>query len=251
MIRIGPSKSEAKLFDMLSVPLQRNAGFYVNITRYYTDVNGTVINAAALPAGASALKNRFPFWMFGEFDRWGGYQIGNQVAPPDKGIFYVGSFIVGFGAPFLFATGLNTVQRNLTIGDVVHIFTDNIDAPSAYAWIVQSCPSVALGSVYGNATASEKQKIRITGANYFAYTNGQVNLQFIQRINLTRIDVVGAYSNQPTDPLGSKQVKQFQDFVYYPIKFTVDQYSLISGYLDFTVDSIQFSFMIKKNTDKV
>jgi len=244
------TQDELKLYDVLSTPLQKKSGFHIVINRYFTDVNGTIL-VKTDPAIPLALQTKYPFWMFGEFDRLGGYRIGNERTPPMVGVHYVMSFVVGSDIPFLFATGLNNVKNSFNLGDVVHVFTDDLDAPSVYCWIQQSSSSAALASIYANAIASEKEKINIEGVNYIPYTNGQINLQLIQNLNATRIDVLGSYNSEPIDPLGSVQTFDKQDFIFFPIKFKVDQYNLISTYIDFTVDSIEFAFLIKKNTDKV
>jgi hypothetical protein len=237
-----------KLHSFLTAPVKKNAGLFVNVKRFYTDVNGTVIDKND-PVVPLTLKVNYPFWMFGQFDAWGGYKIGNQVVAPDITTPYVGTFVVGKDIPFLFATGLNDIADRLMIGDIVHIFTDNLNAPSIYVWIIQNCGSASLASIYANANASEREKIKIESCNFFAYTNGSPNFQFARAIHLTKIDVVGAYTDDSFDPLSYDQVNNKQgNFVVIPVNFTVDQYHLVSSSIAFEVDSLQFSFIIKKNT---
>ncbi len=250
-----PTPNEIILNKIFSKPLQKNAGLFVTVKRFFTDANGTILdkNDPAIPASC---KVSFPFWMFGKFDKDGAYRIGNQVTPVTLGTSYVGTFVIGLGVPFLFATGLNNVKNNFLNGDIVHVFTDNLDAPSVYIYIVQSYPAGSLASIVENSTASENEKIDITGLNYFSFSNsgGQTvpNFQFATNINLTNIDIVGAYNNKPYDPLGYDQANYMQyNFIVLPINFTLDQYKELSSYIPFQVDSILFSFMIKKNTKKI
>lgn len=246
MVLAKATVDELKLFDELKKPLQKKAALFVTITRFFTDVNGTIVNKAVVPL---SLQTKYPFWMFGQFDKDGGYRIGNTIAPPDIATPYVGTFVPGTGMPFLFATGLNNIKDRFLIGDIVHVFTDNINAPSYYVFIIQQCGASALSSVYGNAKQAESQKLNIEGANYFAFTNTDENLQFVQNLNYTVIDPTGAtYHNYPQNPLGSQQVDNKQNFIYFPLKFQVDQYKLVSSYIDFSLDKIQFSFKIFKNT---
>jgi hypothetical protein len=237
-----------KLHATLTAPVKKLGGLFVNVKRFYTDVNGTVIDKND-PAVPLLCKTFFPFWMFGQFDAWGGYKIGNRIIAPDLNTPYVGTFIVGKDIPFLFATGLNDISDRLLIGDIVHIYTDNLNAPSVYVWIVQNCGAVSLASVYANSNASEREKIKIERCNFFAYINGSPNFQFAKAVHLTKIDVVGSYTDDSFDPLGYDQVDNKQDnFVVLPINFEVDQYKLVSSAIAFEVDALQFSFIIKKNT---
>jgi len=237
-----------KLHNFLTKPVQKNGGLFVTVKRFYTDVNGTVIdkNDPMVPALA---KTYFPFWMFGQYDAWGGYRIGNQIFKPDLNAPYVGTFIVGKDVPFLFATGLNDIKDRLLIGDVVHIYTDNISAPTVYIWVVQSCGAVSLASVYSNASASEHEKIRIKAINFFAFTNNSPNFQFARPIHLTKIDVVGSYVDDSFDALSYDQTFNKQHgFVTVPISLEVDQYHMLTSAIAFEIDVLNFSFIIKKNT---
>jgi len=250
-VLLKPTPAEIQLHKYMQKPLQKNAGLFVHVKRLFSDVNGALLLKTD-PSIPPALLTNYPFWMFGEFDRLGGYRVGNQINPPLPGTFYVTSFVNGVDTPFLFGTGLNTVQNFINVGDVVHIFTDNLNAPSTYVWIIQHCDSASLGSVYANATAPENQKIDIEGINYFAYTAGDPVKQFSQNINLTRMDVLGTYVNQPFPPTGFYQIDDKQAyFIRIPLKTQVDQYNLISSYIDFTIDDVQLSLLLKKNTIKV
>jgi hypothetical protein len=235
--------------EAVTKPLQKNTGLTVIVKRFFTDVNGTIVAKSLVPL---SMQVDYPFWMFGQFDKSGGYKIGNVIAPPNINTPYLGSFVIGLDMPYLFGTGLNTIQRQTTIGDVVHVFTDNIDAPNYYAFIVQTSESASISSIYFNAIEAEKNKIHINGINMFVYSNGQPSLQFAKNVNLTRIDSLGAYVNHPETFLAFDQVDNKQAyFITVPLKMAVDQYNLVSSYIDFSADQIQFAFKILKNTLKV
>ena len=246
----SPSDSEIALHKLMSVPLKRNMGLMIHIHRYFTDVNGILLDKSTVP---SSLQVDYPFWLFGEFDRAGGYRIGNQINPPIVGTSYVCSFTQGINVPFLFATGANQVKNKINTGDVVHIFTDNLDAPNYYIWVVLSTDVSALGSIYTNATAPEKQKIDISGINFFAYMDGGLSVpQYAKNLNLTRMDVLGSYRNVPYPPTSNYQVNDYQEyFIQVPLKCLVDQYNMISSYIDFNADNIALSLFVNKNTLKV
>jgi hypothetical protein len=246
------TKAEKELNAIMAKPLQRNAGLQIGINRFFTDINGTIISKTDPSVIAAGMDIEFPIWMFGQFDRDGGYRVGNQITPPLKlstgtGLAqYLGTFIAGLDLPFLFATGINTVRHTMALGDIAHVFTDSLDIPTVYCFIIQSGKSAALASIMGNAIASENEKIYVKGLNYFFAS--EANLQFIRNMNVTRIDHVGSFENFPTNILGSVQVFDKQAFAYFPIKFTVDQYNLLSTYIPIEIDTLQFSFIINKNT---
>lgn len=254
MTVLKPTKAEIELNKLMRIPLQRNAGLQITINRFFTDINGTIISKTNAAVIASGMNVQYPIWMFGQFDRNGGYRIGNQVTPPSKkslgigDVKYLGTFINGLDMPFLFATGLNTIKNQMNLGDIAHVFTDSLDAPSIYCWIIQSGKSASLASIMANAIASEYEKIYVKGLNYFF--NSDANIQYIKNMNVTRVDHVGSYTNIPTNILGSIQVFDKQSFAYFPLSFCVDQYNLVSTYLAIEVDSLQFSFIIKKNVKK-
>jgi len=240
---------EKEILQRVTKPLQKNVGLTVIVKRFFTDVNGTLVDKSLVPI---AMQVDYPFWMFGQFDKSGGYKIGNQIAPPNFATPYLGSFVIGLDMPYLFATGVNTIQRQTTIGDVVHVFVDDLNAPSYYAFIVQTSESAAVSSIYFNAIESEDKKIHIRGINMFVYSDGQPSLQFAKNVNLTRIDLLGSYVNHPETFLAFDQVDNKQAyFITVPLVMTVDQYNLVSSYIDFSADQVQFAFKLLKNTIKV
>lgn len=249
---LKPTPDEIKLNNFMKKPLTKNEGLFVNVTRFFTDVNGTIILKNSAPVAAANMQNEFPFWMFGKFDMDGGYRISNIIAPPVNS-FYVGTLIGGAGFPFLFATGLNTIQAQIKTGDIVHVFTNNLNAPTVYAWVIQSCGESSLASIYANVTKENQSKIDLEGAGYFAYSNNIPNFQWSRNINKARIDILGSYQYTPINPLAYRQVDDKQNlFIFMPvINFTVDQYHLLTSYIDFNLDAISFSFKLKKPTIKV
>ncbi len=246
------TKAEKELHQIMAKPLQRNAGLQITINRFHTDINGTIISKTDPVVTGAGMNVEFPIWMFGQFDRNGGYRVGNQVTPPTKlstglgDVQYLGTFIQGLDLPFLFATGLNNIKAKMNLGDIAHVFTDSLDIPSVYAFVIQAGKSASLASIMSNAIASEHEKIYVKGLNYFFAS--EANIQYIRNMNVTRIDHVGAYENTPTNILGSIQTFDKQAFVYFPIQFKVDQYNLLSTYIPLEIDNLQFSFIINKNT---
>src|SRR6478609_7582332 len=70
----------------------------LKIARYYTDVNGTIVDKALVP---NALKVRYPITLFGQFDRNGGWKKSLQAVPVTPGTYFLMTFTAGINQPFL------------------------------------------------------------------------------------------------------------------------------------------------------
>lgn len=245
---IKPTLSELKLHAKLIDPLQKKTTLSLTVSKYYTDINGSVIakNDVRIPA---ALKTDFPIWLFGQFDRSGGYRIANQVAPSRANTFFVCQYVNGIDLPPLFATGLNTIENYISNGDLVTIFTDNINAPSSYVYIVQSGGGNSIASVLQNSIRNESN-LKVFNLNYVvSQSTGAFVLQFQKGITAVNIDSLGGYTYKSIDPTGFLQTNTQQpNFVKVPITFPINQYNLLTTYMDYTADIIQLSFQVYKNT---
>ncbi len=127
-----------------------NHSIFLNVSRYFTDVNGTVIDKTTVPV---ALQTKYPFFMFGSFDSLGGYAKCLQNSPPESGTEYLLSFIegAGFSSYNVFGfSGVNTIKNYIKTGDIVHVYTDSRQNPTYYIWLIQSASSQAIGSIIGN-----------------------------------------------------------------------------------------------------
>jgi hypothetical protein len=146
--------------------------FTINIARYFTDVNGTIINKTTLPA---YFQLKFPLFLLGFFDLISGYAKSIINYPSLTGSVYLCSFVYGVNVPFLQITGFNTVKNQCKIGDIVTVYVDDIDNPNVYAWIIQSVPNASLYSLI-----FALENITLESINMVADSNGQTIEQILQ-----------------------------------------------------------------------
>ncbi len=211
----------------------------VNISRYYTDVDGAVIAKALAPA---ALQVNFPVMVLGAYDMDGGYKIGLQARPVAPGVYYLMTYIQGVSLPFPYATGLNTVNAFISNGDIVSVYTDSIDTPNYYIFIVQSLnrPGTAgLGSVIKNLRTS---KIKCKTVQLYC-TN---NAQFSEALKYITANETGVYIQDDVNPLMFKDPRtQYQNgFIDIQTVFEMSHYFGIAFYMLYSTDSVSLNFKI-------
>lgn len=232
------------LLGELKSPILKKHTIPIKIKRFYTDVNGVIVNKALVPA---ALQINFPVYLFGDFDRSGGYNIGKQVCPPLAGSFYVGSFTHGQGVPFLYFNGLSNIYEQIKIGDIVHLFADSLAVPTYYIWIVQTLVKNSIASIVSNTETAQKDgsigKIFVDQIYYFSDTI----LQWDEPFHITRMDNVGQYLDDQLQPYVYKNPDTVQnDFLDMVYSFKLDQYIMISTYMIYEANEISWNFQIKK-----
>lgn len=213
----------------------------VRINRYFTDVNGTLVNKMLVPA---SLQTEYPVYMFGEFDRQGGYKQSHTAIPPRNEIKFVGTFTYGIGMPFLAFTGLNTIKGVLSIGDVCNIFTDNIENPNYFIWIVLSANPVSLASVSSNTESTQRDN-RI-GRLYIEEFNmsAPVTLQYYNPFFFTRLDNIGNIRYDTYIPAIDRTPYNDQNIVTVKTEFKLDQYIGINFYMLFDADELSLNFKV-------
>jgi len=116
----------------------------LNVKRYTTDANGTILDDVAIPVN---LKKPFPYYLFGEFDRNGGYAIADQVLSKLYGTILLGVYTWGNNTPLFFPNPLATINNEFRKGDMLFVYVDNLNAPSYYIFVVisaQNGPYVSL-----------------------------------------------------------------------------------------------------------
>lgn len=217
----------------------------IDVARYYTGVDGELLDKHS-PLVPSVLKSKFPVFLFGEFDRQGGYRIGIQNS--NFGGRYLMSFTNGVSLPFLSFTGFNAIKDKVNIGDIVHVFTDNLDAPQAFVWIVQTYQYGSLASVLANTKTTQKDfnknPINIVGLNYFA----DFFRQFNNTIDIVTIDNLGIFQLNQINPLSFFNTKDQdqRDFIFIPFSFVLTQYLGLYVDMSFEANSLSFQFILKQ-----
>lgn len=218
----------------------------VTISRIYTDVDGTVIDKAAAPA---AMQVAWPVYVLGAYDRNGGYRVGRLMLPPVAGAgYFLFSFVAGLGLPFPYATGLNTVNDLLTPGDLVQVWTDNVDNPTHFVFIVQNirANTAGYGSVLYDTINNERKKY-VDNIDYYAYASGtSYDPQFNVPLRLIRFNEMGNYRQDDINPLSFKDPIQFQQgFIRIPTRFELEEKFGFGTMMQFGTDTITFNLNIR------
>lgn len=243
----SPERALLKTFDGLF-----DRSFTIKVKRYVTDNNGTVIANALVPV---ALQQSYPFYLFGEMDRQGGYRQGLSILPPPDGTFFLCTFINGAGfstANIVGFNGLNTVKGNLQTGDVVLVFTDNLQTPNYYIWIVLQS-TVAYGSILSNLKTSQSDNRfnRLIAKNIHYSTSNNNLSQWNQALHFIRTDNLGFIKddNLTLNPYEGPD-NFLVNIVIVPLNedtgVLLDQFIEFASYMLWTTDQIILNFKIKK-----
>lgn len=220
----------------------------VNVTRYITDVNGAILAITDPLIIAANLNVSYPVFLFGEFDRQGGYYIGNKVCPPRGASVYLTSFVNGQGntsASIIGFTGFNEIQGRLKHGDIVQVYTDSLQNPNYFVWIVLTHSSASIGSIMTNLKTEQKDnrngKLFVEGINYY-YQNA---LQLDEALHVSIADNLGTYLDDSIQPNIYKSPMVAQpDLIYLQVNFVLNQFMGLNFYLRPDIDNVSFDFDI-------
>lgn len=124
----------------------------VNIKRFTTDQSGTVLDDAAIPL---ALKKPFPFHMFGEFDRNGGYSIADGLLSRVNNTILFSVYTWGLNSPIFFFNPLATINNEFTKGDTVFVYVDDIVSPNYFIFVIIQAQQSAYGSLVGQLNTTQ------------------------------------------------------------------------------------------------
>lgn len=209
----------------------------INISRFYTDVDGTVIDKSTVPAN---LQVSYPFYLFGTFDKNGAYKIGNKIVPPLGAAKYMYSKVVRSQYDFLEFTGLNNVKINFNIGDMVFLYTDDLNAPTYFIWILISCPFQSYASVINNLS----NKFLLTD-EIFYHSDSFEN--FNESIFEVLNSPVGTYKVNTLQPLvfASPSYAKSDIFIKIDRLMKLTQYIGWYSYMQYGTDSLSFNFRLK------
>jgi len=241
-----PSASKKfRLLDELVKPLYETGSINMNIKRYYTDVDGALIAKASAPA---ALQVKLPVYMLGNFDRVGAFNIGQKTVQPVVSSKFLMTYVHGYEQPFLWNTGLNTIQAILRRGDIVTVFTDDLDAPSAFVYIVQTVDTGALASIISNTqTIQDDGKSGIISVKNVSLQVDNDN-QLNQIWQVMKFDNFGNFDQHPFNPAAVERSPFYKlgDFVELRLQFLMTQYIGIYFYYLYESESININFRLNK-----
>ncbi len=237
---------KAEFKELMTEPAHRKDSFQITIKRFFTDVNGVIIdkNDVTIPA---ALQTQYPVYLFGQYDRAGAYYLALKNTPPQVGTEYLCSFVYGINNPLFFGfTGLSTIQLQLKPGDLVTVFTDSLLAPNIFVWMVQHSPNKPLASFISNMPNLEPDpnygKLKSLSFDYYCSNDQQweQNMQWIKYdytglVHSNNIEPI-IYRTPDTPVIGFLQVKWVTN---------LSQYLGLNFYYLFDTDSITLNFLLK------
>lgn len=235
---------EEELVEIMTAPVYRKNALQITIKRIFTDVNGTIVDKATVPA---ALQVQYPVYLFSEFDRNGAYYNSLRNKPCEVGTFYLCSFVYGIQNPMFFGfSGLQNIQGALNVGDLVTVFTDSILVPTYYIWIVQQSPNRPLAAILSNLPDlppdPEHGYLRIEDFDFYTDNFSQWQ-EDIQWIKYDYLGLVKTNNLQPGTYL-TPNIPQ-NGFIRVELRTTLTQYMGLNFYMLFDTDSITMTFQLK------
>lgn len=218
----------------------------IKITRYFTDVDGQIVNKADVPA---ALQTKYPIFLLGQFDRSGGYKKSLAALPPMPGCYFYMTFVQGVNSPFLSFTGLNTIKGRIKTGDIIEVFTDDLENPNYFVWFVISAEPVSIASIIENSESTQQDgrigQLYVQNYNYNVIETQEV--QYYEPIVYTFFDNIGNYRSEPIQPFMFKTPMVEQaGILTIDTDFKLDQYLGINLYYLFTTDEITLTLKVVK-----
>lgn len=236
---------EKELFRDLNRPVLKHSTLPIEVKRFYTDVDGVIINKGAAPV---SLQVDFPVYLFGEFDRLGSYYISQRIQPPNNATKFLMSFVWGQGAnPFFFGfSGLSDIQSQINLGDLVNVYTDNIIAPNYFIFIVVSSTGRSMASVQQNTVTTQRDgKYGFLDAHKVQYfTNNPVQWQ--QNFRVFTTDNLGVPQVNNINPYIFRNAYIENDrFIELYWKYPLNQYTGICFNYLFSTDEITLNFIFK------
>lgn len=241
---MGLTIAREKLKKLLQNHPRQSGSLNIEVKRYYTDVSGQIL-VKTDPAIPAALKVRMPVFLLGNFDRVGGYNIASRLALMPNGVVFLMTYLHGYNEPFLWDSGFNQVQQLFKKGDIICVFTDSLDAPSAFCFIQQSCQYGALGSIISNtSTEQDDGTIGQMIVNSISWQTDNIN-QVLSSWKLVRYDNLGLFKEETYTNTIPPQFK-LTDFIKVDMAFVMTQFFGINMNMLYETDYMNFNFNISK-----
>lgn len=217
--------------------LPEHKSFKVSVKRYFTDTGGQILGKNTVPSFA---QTKYPVFLFGEFDRAGGYYMGHKEIAPQPGLFYIFNATVSNFFDFIQFSGVNTIVQNLTIGDHVIVYADDPLQPNFFVWFVISGERRAYSSILCNPL---RDGIKVFNIKYFTdsfrqLTNDIVFINYDEIGTILSSDKVNPYTFKTPD-------YQQPDFIDLKINVKITNWNGIYFNYEFDCDNVEFIFNYK------
>lgn len=124
----------------------------VNIKRFTTDSTGAIIDDALVPVDQ---QKAYPFHLFGDFDRNGGYNIADSIVSGKENTKLFGVYVWGVNTPLFFFSILATIRNVMKKGDLYFIYVDDLDAPNYFHHVIVSTDAGGYASLVSQSNISQ------------------------------------------------------------------------------------------------
>jgi hypothetical protein len=115
------------------VQSKRKLSIALNIRRYSTDANGTIINDAIVPA---SMQVAYPFHLFGQFDKESGYAIADKATRDKNNTKLFSVYVWGLNSPLFFFNPLADINGKFQKGDVIFVYVDDLTSPTCFSFVI-------------------------------------------------------------------------------------------------------------------
>lgn len=215
--------------------------FPISVKKFYTDVDGLIIDKSILPVN---LQVELPFYLFGKMDSDGAYKIGNESNPPPLNTWILFKIQTYSTFDFLLFTGLNNFQGQLSVGDLVFIYSDSLVNPTYYAYVVITSNQRSYSSIL--------QSLDKWGPNIdtIVYESQNVN-QYEQVFDYVVLNRTGLYKTNQFSPIDFRDPYVQQGdiirmaFNQFGFDMNLNRFIGLYSYILFASDRINFNVVYK------
>jgi hypothetical protein len=230
--------------DILQVQANKKFNLNVNIKRYTTDANGTVLDDALVPL---AMQKAFPFHMFGEYDKNGGYAIADRILSQVNNTILFGVYTWGLNTPLFPFNALATINNYFKKGDIIFVYVDDINAPTIFSFVIVSTEQGAYGSLISQLNTTQLDRNRWGAFKIFNVEYTCLNeSQFEQSIFMVETKFDGSMRSDTLQPLAyyHPQYKTGINKIIIPMDAIANQFFGFSTLLSFSNPLLNLSFTV-------
>lgn len=181
---------EQDFIDQINISESDITSFAIKVSKFFTTVDGTIIDKSLVPI---ELQTRYPVVLFFRYDSFGSYRISFNENPLSPNTFFYRAYTQNDGFDPTQFSGLNTINRELNIGDQVFVYADDVLNPNFFIYVIQSVTDRALSSIVKSIPCSG---LPMGNLKYFADNE----LNFGQTIKIVKTDKLGLYKADSYSP---------------------------------------------------
>lgn len=230
--------------NILQVQAKKKFNLNVNVKRYTTDANGTVLDDAAVPAN---MQKAFPFHMFGEYDKNGGYAIADKILSQLDRTLLFGVYTWGLNTPLFPFNALATINNYLKKGDIIFVYVDDLNNPTIFSFVVLTTEQGAYGSLVSQLNTTQLDSSRWGAFKIFDVEYTCINeTQFDQPIYMIETRFDGSFRSDSIQPLAyyHPEYKTGVNKIIIPMDAIANQFFGFSSLMSFTNSLLNLSFTV-------